>query len=303
MNNKLLCITCVRDFYKLQRQIESFIFYLPIEYEIIYIIEGENFHEFLKLWDEYSDNHSRLQNKITIQFAHDFITSDTEKYYNTSLSNPFFLSGWHRQQLLKLLAVANQPDDRVIVIDSKDFLFNPLPINIIDSHMYTTRIDPYHLDSYTEHILPIYEEKTGIYLDTKGSFVTPITMIPQVVRTGISRIENFIEWWINTSVTYNWMSEFQLYHLWHVNQNFPLYENKNKKFSMWRGDTPFNNSDSLYDAICFSRNMPDFFWISLGHNASTIWNDEVKDGWSNWLKQNGFIGRWNEIDTNLPEML
>lgn len=298
MNNKVLCVTCVRDFYKLQRQIESFILYLPIEYEIVYIIEGRNYQEFLKLWDEYSYNHSRLKNKITIKFSHDYVSPYTENYYTT----PDYFNGWHRQQLLKLLSVSEQQDDYVIVIDSKDFLIKPLEINIISTNS-TQRNDPHVHDDFTEKILPIYEKYTGIYLDTKGGVTTPFNMIPKVVRTAIDDKEQFIKWWITTSRLNGWMSEFQLYHLWHVDQNYPIHENKNLKLAIWRNEySQIKNKDHLNELLNNAKNFnDDCKWISLSNSASTTWDDDMKNTWSIWLKQNGYIGQWNDFDLNLPE--
>ena len=290
MNNKILCVTCLRDFYKLQRQIESFILYLPIEYEIIYVIEGRNYQEFLKLWDEYSDNHSRLKNTITIKFAHDYVSLSTNRYYD----DPKF-TGWHRQQLLKLLGVANQNDDRVIVIDSKDFLIKELPLNIVDSHICFTRNDSYWNNDYAKNILPVYEKTFNIYLDTRGAVTTPFTMIPTVVKNGINSLENFNRWWIDTSIEVGWMSEFQLYHLWHVDQNYPLLTNNNKKFGVWIN---VENRKDFISKIEEIKNDNDIYWFGLGNNTTTVWDNNLKKSWNNWLYDNGYVGRWNTIDTD-----
>lgn len=299
MNKKIVCVTCLRDFYKLQRQIESFRLYLPSNYEILYIIEGDASDKFLELWNLYSDNHGALSNKITIKTSNDFIPPDTPNYYEKDISK-YSITGWHRQQLLKLIAVANQSDEICIVIDSKDFLINPLPEDIGGIHLWISRnkID----NTYSKTCLPLYEKKLNLYLDTKGGVTTPVPMIPTVIRNGMNKFKNFIQWWIAMSLFIGWMSEFQLYHIWYVDQKQPLVDYKHTKVAIWRKEWSnyFTNSVELIDFLNSEKNK-DVYWLSLANNVSIEWDDDLKKGFLSWLKNKGLTGRWNYIDMEFLE--
>jgi hypothetical protein len=277
--NKILCVTCLRDFYILQRQIESFRLYLSENHEIIYIVEDIDPTKWFQLWNEYEYNHSNLKNKISIILANQLIPD----YLRT-------IRGWQRQQILKLYGVMAQ-NQTCTVIDSKNFLIkywdNDNRLILRDQQL----VDRSKSNTYETVILPVYEKIVGITVDRINSLVTPIDLDPDVITEGINNWpSDFSEWWRDSSLTYGWQSEFYLYYLWYVKQN------RNTLMREYRVRNVWNDNFAKCMSILKKTDFEKVEWVGIRANITNTWDNLLKEQMLEWLNYYGLVGKWNLID-------
>jgi hypothetical protein len=277
--NKILCVTCLRDFYILQRQIESFRLYLSENHEIIYIVEDIDPTNWLQLWNDYEYNHSNLKNKISIILSNQLIPD----YLST-------LRGWQRQQILKLYGVLFQ-NQTCTVIDSKNFLINYWNNNNRLIQRGYQLIDRSRPNTYESVILPVYEKIVGITVERINSLITPIDLDPDVIQEGINNWpSNFLEWWRDSSITYGWQSEFYLYYLWYVKQN------RNNLMREYRVKNIWNDNFAQCISILNEADNHKVEWVGIRASIASMWDDSLKEQMLLWLNQYGLVGKWNLID-------
>jgi hypothetical protein len=294
----IVCIVCQRDFYSLQRQLKSLSNFVSPDYKIIYVIEdigvsGEIFYDFLTNY--INQKYSLLNIEIHL----------SKKWLSNKFRNH---PGWIRQQLLKLLVCADQTDT-CHVIDSKNFLINPLPL-IMDSG-YQLIIDNYVQHITDDHQLLVYidiEKQHG--LTTSSNPATPFVIEPYVVQLGMKNWPrgNFLEWWYtyhleNPSV---YTSEFLLYHVWYqkyVSRTPPLY--KHTALTIW---PKAYHRAQFWDKTLFPEihNYTDIFdllekcrqhgvcWAGLHRTASQEFSEDEKTKWLHWIKGIGHTEEYNE---------
>jgi hypothetical protein len=295
----IICVTCIKDLYPLQRQLESYNKYLHKDYKLIYVVEdtgpaGEIFTEYLKNY--ISKYHTSLNTQIY----------QADKWLPKNFD---LLEGWTRQQLLKLLISAEQTDI-CHVVDSKNFLINKLdPISISASQLIRiNEIEPqWFSKEYAE-----YQRIENIQLADYNYAVTPFVIEPSIVQQGIKNWKdgNFIEWWFDRyKDKSNIASEFLLYYVWYKKYSADILESyQHNVLVIWSKDDAsqffgtkreyIQTFDELFSLLNSSKKQG-IQWIGINRHTLTNMDVDTKTKWVSWLLEQGYTKDYNRTDVGL----
>lgn len=275
----LVCVTCLRDWWTLQRQILSFSKYLPPEQKILYVIEDKDPHIWLYRWVNSNCGELLKNQKVQIVIGQLYLRNWKDVAEITN-------NGWLRQQLLKLLVVKEQLEP-CMVVDSKDFLIAPLDVTDLGGHATVLPVSSIEKHEF-KWIYDVYQQMIPISsVDHVCDCTTPYIMNPNVIKRGINE-------WRGGDIVLFWskhvmQAEFWLYHLWHTKQGKPNIPYTQKMFHMWPGwQYETNMLDEIKKLAAEGYN-----WFGMHRDTyAEMSNEEIK-GWLAWLAQYGLSGDFN----------
>lgn len=275
----LLCVTCLRDWWALQRQILSFSKYLPNGQRIIYVIEDVDPLPWFTQWASSNCENLLKDHSVQIITGQLYLSKWRD---NNSISH----NGWLRQQLLKLLIVKEQKE-RCVVVDSKDFLIAILDVSDLGGHSQIMTKESLKNHKFN-WIFEVYEKNVPMFNQgTVSDCSTPYIMDPIVIQRGLNMWKggNIVKFWSD----YTHHSEFWLYHLWHVKLGQRTIPYKQTMFHIWPGqeyDMP------LFDKL---KHLADigFNWFGIHREVYKNMSDDDIRCWLAWLESHGLSGEFN----------
>jgi hypothetical protein len=261
-NCPLVVVTCQRDLQLLDLQAQSFDRYLVEGSSIIIIVNekdptawNEEFFKNIEKW--YKRHH------YTIFYKKDF-DIDWDLFYK---NEP--VTGWFRQQILKLAVAEKLSTDFYFVLDTQNFLVNfwTFKARIIDGKLpYRTNQLGWASRAYGDYagLFGI----TGSSPENKMSISTPLYMNTLLIKKLLAShktLKKFSEWFFNYGED---KSEFALYLAWlEFNDGIEkyYYETHNWVHPMLRDSFDFEKDVQLY--VESLANIPQHRWSSINFRA------------------------------------